>query len=145
MMKIIVDSVRELDEWRRFDVAPFGSAGTTWSTVVDVTLRAAQYEAHRRQGIASRTRFRKAPYLDLNIELFVSSPGVTDAPDWFTSPIFGLRRLELQRWDISEVDRWVREIVPAGPVSGPDLVHRLRRNFWVDDPSEDEWLDRPHD
>jgi hypothetical protein len=145
MIDVCVDSVEELRQWRRFETLPFGRRGSRWSTVVEVTLRGSEHRENHDRGRVRRIFRRRPEYVDLNIELFVAAPGVVDAPAWFTSPVYGLRRLELAEWDLREVDRWVRGLVPTGPMRGEDLRPALVRHFWIDDPSEDRWVDEPHE
>jgi hypothetical protein len=142
-------AVREDVTARRWNGRSFGEAGTSWSTVVDITLcdiggRRLDLGVPILTRVARRVRVLVAPTIDLDVQLLVRSPVSAEIPAHFVSPTLGERSLVHESWDLAATSSWVASTVEAiGPASGRSLITALQQCFWVDDPDDDRWSDVP--
>jgi hypothetical protein len=149
VMKAHVKGAQEDEGARRWNGSSFGERGSSWATVLDISLcdiegRSAHRRVNALRKIALCVAVLTAPVIDLNIKLLVRSPSFTEVPAYFVSPVNGERSLVRDAWDPAAVVSWVTETVDAvGPATGEHVIATLQRNFWVDDPNEDQWMDVP--
>lgn len=149
MIVAYAKKVREDKGARRWDGRLFGEQGSSWATIVDITLcdigvRRAPQSATVPTKIQLCARVLVAPTIDLNVQLLIRSPSFVEIPAHFISPTDGERSLVQDSWGPAAVAAWVASKVNAiGPESGEVLIAALRRSFWVDDPDDDQWSDVP--